>query len=90
VHGSQDRNALIVENSDIVQQFELAAQVEILGRLVQEEQARPLRQSKGDLDALTFSSTQLIKNALSQGCDSGQLQGTAMRSWRLKPEKSPR
>src|SRR5258708_6874924 len=74
VHRSQDGNAFVVEKANIVQQFELAAQVKILRWLVQKQQARLLRKSKGDLDALTFSSTQLVENALSQGRDGGQFQ----------------
>src|ERR1700728_3313359 len=75
VHCSQNRNPLIIERAEAIQQFELAAQVEVLGRLVQQQQARLLGQSESDLDALTFSATQLIEDAAPEASDIGQFQG---------------
>src|SRR5260370_39378715 len=79
VHCSQDRHPVIIEGANVVQQFELAAQIEVLSGLVKQQQARLLCQSESDFDALTFSSTQFIEDAIPEGGDIGQFQSALDR-----------
>src|ERR1700722_5328040 len=72
VHRGQNRNPLLMEGADRIQQFELTTEVEVLSRLVKQQQARFLCQSESNLDPLALSPAQLIEDAVPEGSNVGQ------------------
>src|SRR5690606_13046571 len=58
-----------------VEQLHLVAQVEVGGRLVEQEHARVLGEAGGEPDALQLSPGQLVDAAVRHGCHARDLHG---------------
>lgn len=75
MHGGEDRDPPSAQTADQIGHLQLPADVEVLGRFVEEKKSRSLRKTERDLDALTFPSAQLIKDAPAERSRIGEVNG---------------
>ena len=79
VHGGHDGDAALHQAAQQGHHFDLASQVQVLRRLIEQHELRLLRQRNGDLHPLTFAAGEFGKNAMAHAEDIDGLHGALHR-----------
>ena len=79
VHGGHNRDAALYQSPQQSHQFDLASEVQVLGRLIQQHELGLLRQANGDLHPLAFAAREFGKDALAHAEDIDRLHGAFNR-----------
>ncbi len=86
VHGREDRDAFTPQEMQKIDKLDLAADVEVLRRFVEQQQLGLLRQAECDLDPLPLSARELVEDAIAKAEDVSKVECAIDRTSGLRAE----